>query len=193
MKNLLLAIISLTIMSAGANAALLQGDAQCAVDNTTINATACSGAWQGNDANQQLAVISQITSDFSGFLAHGSTWEFVEKTDAGETGSLFSAVPEDSNSTITFSSSIKNWFVLSLKAASNFSLYLFDGGENGIGSIEFSTIGTSTNGNSAQDLSHASLFRVKTHSVQDVPVTGTIGLFLIAGFVMMVKRKKVAQ
>jgi hypothetical protein len=119
------------------------------------DAIACSGAWQGNDANQQDHVLAQLSSAFG-----GGPWSYIGTTNAGEISGPFSSVPGVATGTLTFDNPQVGFFSIALKASNQFSLYLFNGGEAGISSIDFTTIGTSLNQEGQpQDLSHASLYR----------------------------------
>jgi hypothetical protein len=147
-----------------AEAALVGASPLCTNGNalTEMNpdAITCSGAWAGNDANQQTDVLAQLSSDFASYTGGLVTWVFNGKSDDSLNGP-FTSNPGGTTGTLTFDVAQEGLFSIALKASNQFSLYLFDGGAAGISSIDFTTIGTSLNNNQVQpqDLSHASLYR----------------------------------
>lgn len=171
-KFLFAAVLSLA--STGASAALIQTAPSCsnggALAAMKPNAIACAGAFEGNDSNQQADVLSTLDSAF-GVTVGAGTWSFSEKIDntAGTAG------------TVTFSSPLKGYFSVALKASNQFSLYLFDTATAAVTSIDYATIGTSLNKKGhPQDLSHASLYRFApddTNNPSSVPVPPALALF----------------
>lgn len=148
----------------------------CSVTNTTINATACSGSWAGNDSNQQVDVLAQLSS-----LSGGSLFTMVGKSDGSGNGP-FTSNPKVTSGTLTFDSPLSGSFAIALKASNSFSLYYFSGTSN-LASLGFSTIGTALNKQGkAQDLSHATLY-----SAQPIPEPETYALMLaglgVMGFI----------
>lgn len=114
-----------------------------------MQALACSGSYTGNNSNQQSAVLSQMAASFQSYTGPGSYWSYVG--DANFTGG--------GTGSVHFNNPVTGWFVVALKSATNFSLYLWNGGTTGISSINFTDIGVSGNNNGqVQDLSHASLY-----------------------------------
>ncbi|WP_008312186.1 PEP-CTERM sorting domain-containing protein [Leptolyngbya sp. PCC 6406] len=139
-------------------ASLTPSGASCS-NATGMSFVACSGSWQGNDSNQIPAILQQLTTDFGSILGEGA-WNYsgANKSDAAGNG-IFTSNPSSTSGKLTFDTVQKGFFVVSLKAANAFSFYLFDGGDEGLLSIDFNTLGTSTNNNGqAQGLSHASFF-----------------------------------
>ena len=195
-------MLVLTAVAAPAKAALVpvapactNGGALAAMDPDAI---ACSGAFSGNDANQQSDVAAEIASAFASITGAG-TWAFGEKVDAGASGALIQSVPGATSGTISFVNPVTDFFTLSLKAANQFSLYLFDGGAGGVSSVDFTTIGTSVNPKGkAQDLSHASLWTFtsdksgETGDPEPIPLPAGILLLAsaIAGVGLMNARRK---
>ena len=120
------------------------------------DAIACSGVWAGNDSEQMADVLAQAQTDFGSFVV-GATWSLAGKSDDADFGP-FTGNPDGSTGTLTFDTAMTGFFAISLKASDAFSLYLFDGGAEGITSIEYSTLGVSLNANDMpQGLSHATL------------------------------------
>jgi hypothetical protein len=163
----------------------------------------CWGAFSGNDvANPNspsdnssglIALLTEYTTN-KGLLG---TWSAstADKSDTKDTNGVFTSNPETTEGTLTFDSKQVGLFGISLKASNSFSLYLFDGGTEGITSIDFSTIGTSTNDkDKPQDLSHASFFAFTPDDSGDVDVpepatAAALGTFALLGLAMKKKAK----
>lgn len=176
-----------------AEAALISGaPPACTAGNalSVLGATACSGSWQGNDSNQQADVLSELSAAFGGTTGSGS-WIHNTLTDKSDSLNFgpFTSNPSGSTGTLMFDAAQKGYFAVALKASNSFSLYLFNGGNIGISSFNFTTAGTATNNQGKpQGLSHASLYYF---DAQPVPtpalLPGLIGLGVAA-----VRRKKQA-
>lgn len=149
LKKLTVSILTAAflIFGSGAQAALTLTGVSCTGTGMT-GFDDCSGAWSGNNANQEADVLSQIFSDWG--LTVGAPIDVT----GGNTGS--SGVLNFANMT--------GPFVLSLKAGDAFSLYLFDGGVSGISSINYDTLGVgffsgpNNNLHVGQGLSHADIY-----------------------------------
>lgn len=148
----------------------------------TMGALACSGSWDGNDVNQQAGVLATLASAFASFTGSTGTWSYLGTTKAGESSGPFSSVPGAMTGTLTLDAPIQGHFAIALKSSTNFSLYLYEGGLNGLGNVPFTTVGTSINRNMLeQQLSHASLYTYTLpHSMITTPVPepGTYALML---------------
>lgn len=170
-----LCFVSALLVPAGDAAAqqLTAGNPSCtngsALTAMNPDAIACSGAWSGNNVNQQAASISRLGLDFHQFVGNG-TWAYIGTTNAGSAVGPFGTVPGSITGTLSLDSPITGFFALALKSSTNFSFYLFNGGTSGISRVDFTTIGTSLNKKGiAQDLSHASLY---DFDAAPIPVTG---------------------
>jgi hypothetical protein len=153
MKRTIIAA-AITLAAAAAHAGLVSTGVECSGQGTQMTAlpgyVACSGAWLGNNLNQDDAVLGQIQADWS---LDGLQLSDVTGGNTGSTGTLSFA-----NQT--------GLFVISLKAGNAFSLYEFDGSQvsGGISSIDFDTLGVgffSGHGrieHYGQGLSHADLY-----------------------------------
>ncbi|MEO8310205.1 MAG: PEP-CTERM sorting domain-containing protein [Caldimonas sp.] len=123
--------------------------------NTTFMALAsidCAGSFVGN-INGNASEITFLNTEF------GSTFTFAGKSDDAGNGP-FTGNPEVSlGGTLTFDSPISGLFVIGLKAANNYSYYLFNAGAP-VNSLTFdSTAGVAVNAQGIpQDLSHANLY-----------------------------------
>jgi hypothetical protein len=157
-----------------------------------VDALACSGAWNGNNMNQQAGVLAKLTSAFSPWTGAGAWWSYVGSSGSSSNAVFQSAIGSTSG-IITFATPITGIFALSLKAANQFSLYLFDGGTTGISSIAFTTIGTSVNSHGIpQGLSHASLYDANiVPAVTATPEPSTYLLMLTGlGAIGFVRRRR---
>ena len=133
------------------------------------DAIACSGAWSGNNVNQQAASLARIGVDFHQFVGNG-TWSYIGTTNAGSSVGPFGTVPGTITGTLDLDNPITGFFALALKSSTNFSFYLFNGGAAGLSHVDFTTIGTSLNKRGiAQDLSHASLYDFDPAIILPVP------------------------
>jgi len=152
-------------------------------DLSTASYSACSGAWVGNlNPSSAADVEAQIAADFGGLVV-----SYTGKSDDGGFGP-FAANLSSNTGVLLFDTAQTGLFVLGLKAATNFSLYQFDGGTLGITSIAYDTFGTAVNGNGvAQGLSHAAVYA----NVTVVPEPETYALLLAGlGAVGFVARRR---
>ncbi|MGL5195240.1 MAG: PEP-CTERM sorting domain-containing protein [Chroococcales cyanobacterium] len=161
-----------------------------------IDATACEGAFSGNDTNSSLLDDLNSGSLFSSYYDPAATWSLAAKSD--DAGSWLTA-PETTGGTWGFTLPEvlnQSTFVLSLKAANSFSTYLFkDFDFGGVTTWEglFSTLGVSVNGGgNAQDLSHASLYFASGGSdPAAVPEPAALlGLAVVGGGLSLSRRRK---
>jgi hypothetical protein len=136
--------------------------------DTTENAgyIACQGPLAGNIAAKQNNVAT--------FAGYGS-FAYVGATN--DEGFTFDGNPGSVTfGDVTFTEPVFGHFVLGIKGANSYSLYLFDGGDAGISTLMFDTFGiVKGNGNAGPGLSHAVLF-----APMPVPEPGTWAL-LAAG------------
>lgn len=150
-----LAVGALAAVFAAPAAALTSTGLACGDGSTSPSFVACSGAWEGNNlgnADRLAEVQAQMLADF------GSTYRLIGSSDGAGSGP-FTSSPGGSSGTLSFDSPVAGSFVVALKAANAFSLYLFNGGSTGINSIDYSTLGVSINRRGiAQGLSHATLY-----------------------------------
>jgi hypothetical protein len=187
------AVLSLAPIS-NAEAALVSAASPTCSINDIINptATACSGSWDGNDANQQTDVLAKLLADF-GVNTGSGTWAFGGKSDDASNGP-FTSNPNTSNTgLLTFDTAKTGYFAVALKASNSFSLYLLNGGTSGISSFDFNTKGTATNSKEkSQDLSHASLYTFAGSSTP-VPTPALLPGLIGMGVAALRKRKGEAE
>lgn len=164
-----------------------------AITAFNVDAVACSGAWDGNNMNQQASVLGRLTTDFGAWTGPGATWAYVGSS-GNTANSVFQSAVGSATGTITFTHSVTGLFALAIKASNQFSLYLFDGGSTGITSIDFTTIGASVNGRGIpQALSHVSLYSADvTVDVTPTPEPSTYLLVLTGiGALGLVRRRRI--
>ena len=151
---------------------------------TALAATSCAGSFVGN-INGSAGELADLATYFSG------TWVYEGKSDDGGNGP-FTGNPTSTSGTLTFDDPISGAFVIGLKAANNYSYYLFDAGASLISSLTFdTTAGVATNQNGiAQDLSHAALYTGE-NLVPGIPEPETYALMLAGlGAVTWVARRR---
>lgn len=154
-----------------------------------LNATAAYGNVSGND--KPADVYALINASGADVFGTGLTWSLAGKSDDGGNGP-FTSNPETTAGKLTFDSPATGAFVLSLKASNYFSLYYFDASFAGTTSIDFNTIGTSTNNKGkAQGLSHASLFTANGTPTTAVPSpTAAIAGLGLMGLLVSRRRRR---
>ena len=191
------AALALGLQATGAHAQLTSTGLDCAAGSTfeqfEPTPIACSGAWAGNDASQQDSLMGQLELDFAGLLGDGASFAWLGKSDDAGSGPFVSNSTAPSG-TLTFDVAQTGLFAVSLKAGDAFSVYLFDGGDAGLQSINFSTLGVQVNGNGfGAGLSHAALIGVSGAVTPPIPEPQTYALMLaglgLVGFVAVRRRR----
>jgi hypothetical protein len=133
----------------------------------TLSSIACEGSFVGN-INGSASEITAIDGFF------GASFTYAGKSDDPSFGPFTSNPTVSVGGTLTFDAPISGEFVIGLKAADNFSYYLFDA-LSPISSLTFSsTAGIAENKRGIpQDLSHAALY------VTAVPEPETYALMIV--------------
>ncbi|AUT00801.1 PEP-CTERM sorting domain-containing protein [Nostoc sp. CENA543] len=169
----------------------------CSTSNVSlggVNATACAGAFEGNDTGEKGTLGGKLNGGlFSDLVGPGVTWTQFGKSD--EVNSSIDAAEDFTQGSWSLTKVLPSkTFVVSFKASDSYSAYLFKDYDwsQGLTGI-FNTIGVSVNkkGN-AQALSHASLFvsDIKTDT-KDVPEPATLlGLGLVASGMVISRRRQ---
>lgn len=148
---------SLILNQGGPTAQVTDVKAYDSNNNFLGNATLASGSYSGNDATGSGQPLLGALNDG---LFGNDTWTFLGKSDEADFGP-FSSNPNSTWGFLVLDDPIDGPVALSLKAATNFSVYFFDESFTDIKSFKFKTDGTALNPQGQpQDLSHASLFAV---------------------------------
>lgn len=187
------AAVAALALAPAAHAALTSTGLSCSA-GTTFDAfsptpVACSGAWEGNDANQQADLLAQLSTDFAAYVGPlGAEYTFLGKSDDAGSGPFTSNPDGATSGVLTFDTAQTGLFAISLKAGNAFSVYLFDGGTTGLGSVSFSTLGVQVNGQGMPaGLSHAALI-----GVTPIPEPASMALTLagLAGIGAVARRRR---
>ena len=172
------AALSLTALASQA-ALVSAGTYTCSLTDVTPGATACSGAWAGNDKNQTADVLTEL-----GVLSAG-TWAYVGSSDTATTFGPFTGNPESNNGTLTLDGPISGTFAIALKGGNEFSLYVWEDVMD-VNAVLFTMGGQSA-------LSHASLYQ-SDRLVPAIPEPSTYALMLAGlGAIGLVARRRRAQ
>ncbi len=165
------AVAGMAVMGAGVLPAQTLMDRRVSPDcDLTITSpmfSVCGGAFSGNDAGnadveaQTIAWLNAPASPDNPSSGGGlEDAALGEKVDEGNTGTYFKVVPDGTSGTIEFFNPISGSFALSLKAGSNFSIFVFNLLAP-TSTISYSTAGVGgagSEGTSPAGLSHATLW-----------------------------------
>lgn len=175
----------------------------CNVNNVSLGgifATACKGPFSGNDTGAQGTLLNDLNNGlFKNSLSSDYTYNWTLAGKSDESNNFLTAANGSSSGTWSLKQPlVSDTFVLSLKASTSYSTYLFTGINYTNLQGFFNTIGVALagNGNQGKALSHASLFvATKKHNekppVTKVPEPGTLlGLGLTVGGMVVARRRK---
>lgn len=120
-----------------------------------LAATACFGSMRGN-INGALGETNFLNLNFA---QYGTGFQYLGKSDDRGNGPFTSNPTTSKNGVLTFDTPLSGTFVIGLKAARQYSYYLFDAATP-VSSLTFDTMaGVALNrSNIAQSLSHANLY-----------------------------------
>ena len=146
---------------------------------TALAASDCEGSFSGNINGAQSELDFLAT-------AFGTSFTYIGKSDNPGNGPFTGNPQVSMNGTLTFDAPLTGTFVIGLKAANDYSYYLFNAGAP-VSSLTFnSTAGVAVNSQGIeQDLSHANLY------VGAIPEPETYALMLAGlGFVTFISRRR---
>lgn len=178
----------------------------CAVSDIVLggtNATACEGAFKGNDTGNRGTLLDKLNNNlFSNQIGTDINWNLAAKSDNSNPQNPFANNPNTSTGTLSLnnlSAFLGETFVISLKAGNGYSAYLFQDFQGNDLNAIYNTIGVAQNRRgAAKDLSHASLWvsniQRTTPTPDKIPEPGTIlGLSLVATGMIMARRRSLAK
>ena len=173
---LLPAITTLCVLVSGAVHAAKPASSVICSDSTSTTGNAgyveCQGSITGNIAPGQVN-----TATFAGY----DTFDLVGTSDDASAGPFSVDVSGYASGTLSFDTVQKGYFVLGIKGGPTFSLYLFNGGTDGISTLSFDTLGISKgNGSAGPGLSHFALFTAPAGPVASIPEPN-VGAMILAG------------
>lgn len=153
---------------------------------SALAATDCAGSFGGN-INGNASEAAFLDSEWGALT--GGSFSYLGKSDDAGNGPFTGDPDVATNGTLTFDQAISGWFVIGLKAANNYSYYLFNA-TSPITSLTYdSTAGVALNQRGRpQDLSHANLYAV----AQPVPEPETYALMMagLAAVGFLSRRRK---
>jgi hypothetical protein len=165
-------VLYTALLSAALSAPAVHAE-DCTATTTNPGYVSCAGSFTGN-LNGSASEMLALATDF------GGSWTYAGKSDDAGSGP-FTSNPASPGGTLTFDDTLYGEFVIGLKAADQYSYYLFDAGATGYGAITFDTLGVAVNKNDvAQALSHAALYT----GVSAVPEPADV-LLLAAGLALV--------
>lgn len=182
--------MNITLKSVGILAALVAASAPALAENcadttfTALASTDCRGSFAGN-INGNASEVAYLDAQF------GASFSYLGKSDDAGNGPFTGNPQVRTNGTLTFDSPISGEFVIGLKAARNYSYFLFNAAVP-ISSLTFnSTAGVAENRRGIpQRLSHANLYAV----ANPVPEPETYALMMagLGAMGFLVRRRKAA-
>ena len=173
------------------DAGLQAGNGSCSTSDV-FGAAACSGAYAGNDSNQDLGTLFDL-----------SGWQEVAKVDGAGSNSGLTISGSGTSGNWSFNSFEEGYSYMAVtKGGTDFSTYLLGANsiENGVTDQFWTTAGLENNGGKQPALSHFTLYKVAGgaqafvpggNNSEEVPEPLTIlGSGLALGFGAMFKKKQ---
>jgi hypothetical protein len=171
----------------------------CSVTDVSLgafDATACEGAFTGNDTGSGSTLLASLNAGLFSSVPSDVTWSLAGKSDDSNPLVLRANNGLNDGSWNLASALSTDTFVLSLKAGTSYSAYLFQGIDflqSGLDGL-FTTMGVALDGSglAGRDLSHASLFVASRNTgTTPVPEPATLlGLAVVGGGISLSRRRK---
>jgi hypothetical protein len=175
----------------------------CSVTDVSLgafDATDCRGSFEGNDTGAGSTLLDSLNAGLFSSVPSDVTWSLAGKSD--DSNPLVLRADEK----LLLEGGLGAWnltsalstdtFVLSLKAGTSYSAYLFQGIDflqSGLDGL-FTTMGVALDGSglAGRDLSHASLFVASRNTgTTPVPEPATLlGLAVVGGGISLSRRRK---
>jgi hypothetical protein len=204
MKNTAAKLLGSVFLATGVASAVMIAPAHaltgvCSVNNVKYNsggiaATACRGeletnsiAWPEN--NDVTGSGQPLLGRLNTLFNRNYDWSFVGKDEVGVVPSASGGFDGYSNAQVgtwTVTEALTGPFAISVKGSDGFAVYLFENLNQAVTSGTWSTAGLLNNGGRQPNLSHISLFKVRS-----VPEPATIiGLGVIAAGMLVARRRQ---
>ena len=147
---------------------------------------AAAGSFLGNinGSAWELTALGEVFGAYS-----QEPWVYQGKSDDLDFGP-FTGNPETTQGILTFATPQTGLFVLGLKGGNSYSWYLFNGGADGIESLNFDTLGIQKgNRNPGPELSHANLYTAHIAVPEPEQCAVIFGGLAAAGFILRRRRQ----
>ncbi|MBB5204383.1 hypothetical protein HNQ51_001697 [Inhella inkyongensis] len=172
-RPLILAVLGTLLSPAFAKSVGNNASVDCHLGDsgfTLLRPLACVGAFQGNLTGELSDFQRQTMLEAFKPFGYGPTGGWIYSKSDAENNGVFEDLGKDFTLEFDDNKRAKGLFVIGLKQANYYSLYLFDGGSTGIQSLDFNVRGVVSK--QVNGLSHAVYFGPALQSTPPVRPTG---------------------